>query len=270
MKWLNRNIRALDASLQEAPEILKSVCMNLPVNILLGMVNYLMDVFIKTVIRFQRVREQFGALLYVLFNLSLKRLFVTIRNYLDSDFAVSFKQSHHRDLATSARSRDLNFSLIAMHEPSFAADESFVCFNLPAQLLKGSRLHRESDSVHKEPCRLLSYAKRAVNFIRANAVLRRAYHPDSGHPLVEADGRIFHEGSKFDREHFLALFVLTLPRSARRYERDSIALAARTSDLAVWPSKRDHKAERVVRIVEVYDCLLKRLWEGCCFRFHDA
>lgn len=278
MKRLNRNIRALDASLQKRPKILKSVCVNRTLDIFDRMINNLVNVFIKATIRAQIVGEQFRALLYVFSYRFVDDVLATASNdfalYLAPAVAMPFEQSHNGDLAHKAgHGSNLLGSLVLVHESGRATNEGFIGFDRftrPAQLLKGSRLHRQSDSVHKEPCGLLSYAKRAMNFIRAYPVLRRADHPDSGHPLVEADGRIFHERAQFDRKHLLALFVLALPRPARRYERDSIALTTRTGDLAVWPSKANHKVERVIRIVEVYDCFLKRFREGRCFRFHDA
>src|SRR6185437_12382516 len=107
---------------------------------------------------------------------------------------------------------------------------------------------------------LLSDAQAAMDFIRADAVLRAADHPDSSKPLVEADRRIFHQGAKLDREHFLT--GLALPRPTCRNERVLVGLATRTCDLAIRPAKRDHEGKRVIGIGEVYDCLLEGLWKS--------
>lgn len=271
MKRFNRNIRALDAALQKTPEILKAVRMNLTIDILFGVVNNLMNVFIHPLIGTQRVGEQKGTLLHVLSDRFLNRFFAAAWNHLASHIAaVPLKQSHDRDLANKSRlGSDLLGSFVLVHESGRAADECLVGFNLravPAQLFKGARLHRESDSVHKEPSGLLSYAKAAMDFIRANPVLRPADHPDGREPLIKADGRVFHQGSKLDREHLLAGFAL--PRPARRNERVGVTRATRAGD-AVRPAKRDHEGKRVVWIGKVNDCLLKRFRESVRLLFHS-
>ena len=46
MEWLNTNIGALESPLYETPEIFQSVRVYLPVNVLFGMVNDPMSVFL--------------------------------------------------------------------------------------------------------------------------------------------------------------------------------------------------------------------------------
>ena len=57
---LNRNIRAVNTTFQEAPEILKLVRMDLPAHILYGVVHDFMLKFIEAVLGLQGVREQRG------------------------------------------------------------------------------------------------------------------------------------------------------------------------------------------------------------------
>ena len=272
MKRLNGNVRALEAALQQAPKILKAVRVDVAFNVFYGMVNYLVDVLIKSAIRAKIIGYQFRARCYVLSDRFVNDMLATARDYFNLDrAAVSFEQSHNGDLADKARlGSDLLRSLVLVHESGSAADERLIRFNLrarAAQLLKGSGLHRESDSVHQEPSRLLGYAKTAMDFIRTDSVLRADDHPDGSQPLVEADRRIFHDRSELDREHLFALFVLALPCSAGRYIGILVRATARATD-TIRPAQRDHKVERVVRVVEINDCLLKRSWEavlGCCF-----
>lgn len=265
VKRLNRNIRALDAALQETPEILKSIRMNVAFDILNRVVNHLVNVLIHSYVGTKRIGYQLRALRNVLSDRLVNDMLLAAFNYLEAYFAtLAFKQTHHRYLADkSSLAADLLSSLILVHESSSAADECLVGFNpraRAAQLLKGSRLHRQSDSVHQEPRGLLSDAKAAMDFIRANPVLRSTDHPDSRKPLIKADRGIFHQGSKLDREHFLAGF--TLPRPARRNERVFVRLATRAGNDAIRPAQRDHKGQRVVWISKVNDCLLKRFREG--------
>jgi hypothetical protein len=50
MKRFNGNVRAVNAALQERPEVLAAVRMNLPINVGFGMVHNLMLELIQTVI----------------------------------------------------------------------------------------------------------------------------------------------------------------------------------------------------------------------------
>ena len=47
MKRLDTNVGSVDAALQQAPEVFKAVSVNLPVNVLLGMVNDLVGVLLS-------------------------------------------------------------------------------------------------------------------------------------------------------------------------------------------------------------------------------
>src|SRR4051812_21526166 len=52
VKWLNTDVGSVQATLQQAPEILRAICMNVAFNISESMVDYLMSKFIKSVIGF--------------------------------------------------------------------------------------------------------------------------------------------------------------------------------------------------------------------------
>lgn len=43
VEWLDRNVGALESSLEKRPEVFHAVCVNLSVNVLLGVVNGLVD-----------------------------------------------------------------------------------------------------------------------------------------------------------------------------------------------------------------------------------
>jgi hypothetical protein len=56
MKWFDADIGSVQAALQKTPEVLQSVRVNLPIHILLGMVDNLMGkVLFQALIRFQRI-----------------------------------------------------------------------------------------------------------------------------------------------------------------------------------------------------------------------
>lgn len=248
--------------------------MNVPHDVLNRVVNYLMNVFIKVAVGAEIIGQQLRTRCNILSDRFVDDMLASASNYFAFNLSAPFKQSHNSSLADeSGIGSDLFGLLVLVHESGRATYERFVGFNSFAwatQLFKRSRLHCESDSVHQEPSGFLSDPKSAVDFIGADTVLGSTYHPDGRKPLVEADRGIFHQGSELDRKHLLALFVLALPRSASRNECVLVRATARASD-PIRPAKRDHKAQRVVRIVEVYDCLLKRFWEaGLLFLCHSG
>src|SRR5438067_2307516 len=102
MKWLNRYVSAFDGSLQEAPEILKPIRMHVPVNICLGMIDNLVRVLVKPVIRLQRISVEFGT--------------------------WSDTLPEHNSLSHRATSPNHFLASSGVHIPRFAADESLVSF----------------------------------------------------------------------------------------------------------------------------------------------
>src|SRR5947208_1151373 len=102
----------------------------------------------------------------------LNRLLLCVRDDLRSDLAAALQDTDHDCLAARAAPVNLLRSLIRVHVPSLAADESFIDFDLAAQLPERAGLHREPDTVQEEPCRLLSDAQRPVSFPRTDSVLR--------------------------------------------------------------------------------------------------
>src|ERR1039458_2734499 len=72
-------------------------------------------------------------------------------------------------LATGAS--DLFGPLVRVHVPCFAADESFIRFNLPGELVAGLQSQREADSMIHEPRRFLGDSDGSMNFATADTVL---------------------------------------------------------------------------------------------------
>jgi hypothetical protein len=72
VKRLHAYIGPMNASLEQTPNVLKPVRMNVAVDIRLGVVDHLMLKFIKAVIRLQRIAEQFRSDLNILAHHSLK------------------------------------------------------------------------------------------------------------------------------------------------------------------------------------------------------
>jgi hypothetical protein len=114
----------------------------------------------------------------------------------------------------------------------------------------------------------LAYAEasRGLNFPRANSVLHAGLHPNCGEPLVQTERRVFHDGSDLDTKLRLWVAVATLPEAAGSNIANVLRSASRAND-AVLPFRtmRHEVANATVRIVEVYVCLLERLWFAVYF-----
>ncbi len=110
-----------------------------------------------------------------------------------------------------------------------------------------------------EPCCLLSYAKVAGDLARANAVLAIADQPNRGEPFIESNRRILEDGSDFGAELTLIdMTGLTRPDAPRFEQRNILASARRTGDLAVWPAHRNRRTHAIVGIRKKADRFVKR------------
>jgi hypothetical protein len=123
-------------------------------------------------------------------------------------------------------------------------------------------LHCQSQTLQHKPCRLLRNPKRAVNLHAGDPVLAIAEHPESGHPLIQAERRILNDRAYLDGELLIA--ATAEPQLARL---DEIVLgesAARTNDLAAGPAHFHGVLEGALRIGEVNNRFLQ-----CLRRFHE-
>jgi hypothetical protein len=124
----------MQPALQERPEIFKTVCVDLAVNILHRMVYNAALEFSQTVIRFQSIAIDSRARFNMLAYFSLNRFLLTVWDYGSADaagFAVltAFQNTHDGGFILASGACDLGLPHVAMHVPGFATDERFVGFN---------------------------------------------------------------------------------------------------------------------------------------------
>src|SRR6188768_2371680 len=105
MEWFHGYVRALERTLQEAPEVLAAVGVDLPIDIALCMIDDLVDVIgIQSIVREQFVSVDLGPTAYVGAHLGLQRVLPVVFNNRHADSAVSVlavarEQAHDRNLA---------------------------------------------------------------------------------------------------------------------------------------------------------------------------
>src|SRR5580700_11429513 len=190
MERLNRNVGTANAALEERPEVLQSVGMDVSIDVLDGVVYNLMRVIGgQPFVGEQRVSVQCGSGFDVIANFGLKRFLPAVRDNDGPHFAATLNDAEYRSFVFSAGAGDSALALCDMHIARFAADESFVRFDMAAGLLDRTVMDRHADSVIQEPRRLLDGYEIAGDFPGANAVFAVHDQPKCSKPLVDTDER---------------------------------------------------------------------------------
>lgn len=264
MERFDAYVGSIEATLQQAPVVLQSVGMNLPVNISNRVVDHLMLELVEPVIRPKGIGIQRGASLNMLANRSLNLgLFASLHN-LGANLSSTLKDADDGSFILDASGGNLASPNMLVHVSGFAADEGFVCFDnatLTAQLDKGVGLHGATNAMHHEPSGLLGHANCSGDLAGANPVLAVAQHPERAHPLIQAERRILEY--RPDLEGELLLASRAKPDAPRLDERVFLGAATRARDNAIRPAKVYRVLKAAVWIAEVNNRFLK-----CLGRFH--
>lgn len=266
---LNADVSSLDGPLQETPEVLNPIGVNLAPDVCLGMVNDLVGVGVcQIIVGLERVCVDLRTWLNHVADFRRETLALDFGDHLRPDRAVSvrpvaFQQAHDRSLADGAASVDGGFPLLAVHVAGFAADECLIDCNVTGHAPEVTGLHGEPDALKHEPRGFLSDANGAVNFVGADPVLGIGDHPDSGEPLVQPDGATLKDGSNLDRELTPRVLALAFPHLPGR-NLSHISPSAGGANNAIRPAEIDHESVADFRVREVPDCFD----EGLRFAVH--
>src|SRR5437016_7012595 len=87
MKRFDTNVRAFDSSLQERPEVLKAIRVDVVLYVRFSVVYNLVSILTESVIGLQGVGMKFRAGCNVVANLFVKMLLTTATHYRSADFA---------------------------------------------------------------------------------------------------------------------------------------------------------------------------------------
>lgn len=121
---------------------------------------------------------------------------------------------HYSGLVLGSSTSDAALAFAQMHISRLAADEGFVHFNLSAEFLSEEMIMPgQSEALEHEPCGLLSDPEATGNFATADTLLAIDQHPESSHPLVQAERRILEDRSNLERELLLTLVAEPNPPS---------------------------------------------------------
>lgn len=249
---LDADVGAIDAALEQRPEVFKAVGVHVLTRVALRMVNDVVDVMlIQPVIRQERVGVHGRAMLDVRVDVRLQVLGASALHNLQANggvLAVALKQTHNRDLCAHASAFDNALALADVHVARLAADVGLIYLDFAVHLAEAFSLHGKTDTVKHEPRGLLSDAKRARQLVRRNAVLAVRKHPDRRKPLVQTKRRVLEDRS--DLNGILLLTRLALPYATCGQERLLFARTLRTH-WTIRPAQIRYERKRNVRIGEV-------------------
>src|ERR1700688_1552260 len=231
------------------------------------MVNNLMceSLLLESHIGHERIGVDRAACCDVTVDFSMHFFFATVAYDANANFSTTFQDTHDSSLVFGSSLGNPTLALIGMHVSGKTTNESFVYFNFairPAEFNETLALHRQTDAMQHEPCRFLSDAKSAANFVGTNAVLAIGNHPNSDKPLVERQRGIFKDSPDLCRELPFGMDTLALPLALILEEHDILTSAGRADHDAIRPTYFDHEREAVVGVCEANDDLLGRVGLG--------
>lgn len=268
VKRLDTDVGSFQSALDQTPEVFQTVGMNLPVNVLFGVVNDLVleALLLESHVGHECIGVDRAARLDVSANIGLQKMFLAIADDSGANLTTTFKNALNGCLVFGASMSNPELALIGVHVSGKATYESFVYFDflaIAAELYELLFMQGEANAVHHEPCGLLSDSQSAGYFVRTDSILGIHDEPNGNHPLVHAERGVFKDGPYLDGELLLA--VLAEPNAARRDKRMLHSLAAWTSDFAIRPAQLYGIVKRALRVREESDCFLQRLGKlECC------
>jgi hypothetical protein len=256
MEGLDADVGSFQAALQQRPEILDPVRVDVAVNVLFRVVHELVNVVrIEAGIGRQFIGEDFRARFDICAHFLLQGLALAIRHMLDAHFAgLAIQQAHDQFFARAASASDLRF-LVLMHEARESADESLVRFDwtAPAEFREGAALHREADAVKHEPSGFLADFQIASQFARTDSVLAITDQPNSRKPFCQRQRRVLEDRSNLHAKLTAGMFLAALPAPLVGEIMDLSAVANGASYDAIRPTARDHVRDAAILIGIVTD-----------------
>src|SRR6266478_3279628 len=250
------HVGSFQSALEQAPEILKPVSVDLSANVAFRMVdNFVSEVFLESHVGHERIGVNRAACFHMSSDIGLQRVLFAIRNNHCADFAATLQHAEYGSLVFSASLSNPATMFFAVHISRSAADESFVYLNfapVAAHLENRTVLHRKTDAVKHEPCRLLSDAKSAANLIGTDTVFAVGNHPNSDKPFVERKRRILKDSSDLDGELLARMLRFAFPHKAGRDKAHVLATASRALNSS-GPAPRHQEGHAIGRVRKVDD-----------------
>ena len=256
---LNADVGAVDAALQETPEILHAIGVNVLANILHGMVNDLMSVFVReSPVGLQEVainvRSGFHVVTYQLLQFAL----LASPYDLGADLTAAFQNGSDNGLTFGTATVDLFGLLVGVHVTGLAADEGFVYFDFTAELATVVVLMGQTYAMEHEPSGLLSNPKCATYFVAGDAVLAIGDEPNTGQPFIKTERGVFKDRTDLDGKLTLRMARRALPAELI-FQEAYLRTSAGRASYAIGPTADNDVVQAVLGNGEKGDCFLKCL-----------
>jgi hypothetical protein len=264
MERFHADVSSVQLALNETPEVLHAVSVNVAIRVLDGMINDLMfEVILQAIVRPQFVREDRRARFYVFVDVLLKFLLTSVVHNEGTNVTAALQHTHDDGLIFAAGTGYDAGAFALMHITRLAADEGLVDLDTvaaSAELTALLTLLRESNPVQHKPSCLLGHVQRPRDLTRADTVLAIQDQPHGRQPLIESKRRVFKNGSDLHGKLPLRVPHTTLPTQLVLEETDALAAApgANHAFLPLRPSGHE-VVKAVVLVREVEYSLLKAL-----------
>src|SRR6266576_3846766 len=251
---VNADVGALDGALQERPEVFKTVGVDLPLDIAMGVVHDLMLIhFLQALVGPEGVSKERRPQLHLLADLLLQILFANAahdrcRNARLLLSLAALQHPEHGNLVHAASPTHNALLLAEVHEPRRATEEAFVRLYVTAHLAEGAALHGQANPMEHEPCSFLCDFEATRQFVGADAVLAVGQHPDRGHPLVESERAILEDRPQLRGELPPAVPALV---DAPSLEEHWVLRIAGGTEHAMRPAQADKESVAHVGVREV-------------------
>jgi hypothetical protein len=267
MERFDAHVGPINSTLQEAPEVFHPVRVNVPVNILLRVIDDLVRVLaVERIVGEKFIGDDFRSFAHShLYNVAEIVLAARLDMLHMNTARLALKQSEHDLLSERPASVDALGAFASVHVASLPANEGLIRFDRARHLAESAFLHREANPMVHEPRGLLGDAKPAMKLVTADSVLATNNQPRGGKPLLKRDGRVFKNGSGLQRKRRALMLGVALPYPSLCQPRHVIGPALGTDDLTVWPAKFGHELPAVLKIREPQNRLMESVW-----RFHES
>src|ERR1035437_1193333 len=194
---LNADVRAMQTALQETPEILHGVGVDVPIHVFDGVVDDgVLIIAFKTIIGFQFIAKDGSARFDSFADQGLKVFLLSSIDVLRYDLAATLHHPEHNFFALRSAAGDFLGTLRLVHIPGLAADEGFVYFNFATQLIEAGSLHGKPNPVHHEPCGFLGDLQPAMDLEGTDAVLATDNQPSCAEPLLKRNRGVLKDRSE--------------------------------------------------------------------------
>ena len=264
MERLDADVGSMQATLQEAPEVLHRVGVDVSIDVLDCVVNEgVLIVGCKAVIGFQFIAEYRGASFDAFADQRLKVFLLASVNMPCYDFSATLHHSKDNFFTLRPASGNLLVTLRFVHIPSLATDESLVYFNFATEFVEPSFLHGKTDAMVHKPSSLLSDFQSAMEFIGTDSILATDEEPRGAEPLLKGNRGILKNRSSLQREGGSLMARVALPYALFGEPRDLIGAALRAFHNTIRPAQFHHELVAVLEIREPDNCVSEGVW-----RFH--